>query len=406
MKPSIASPKDLLEVKKLWSYCFADSQEFTDYYFEKRYIQENNVVVMDEEGQIKASLQLNPYNLIVEDVIKNVNYVVGVCVQPESRGLGYSSMLMRDTLNLQYNNNEDISILMPIDTHLYTKYGYTNCFYRYEFKVDLINIKTEKTQYHVKRLNLEKIFEKEEHNFPHELAEAIEELSDFYHTQIRPGFAYIRRDKKYFVDKLQELSIDGGDLFLAYEGEVIKGYMMLLPKYQQDHGMVLEMMFENKTAHTTLMGIIKSHITQFKTVDIITPQHELFNTFINYDNKYNVTKKSFMMARVIDAKNILIETVKRSSLYQKDMAFSVKITDEMIDENDIVIEFNKGINKSEDIPFMTLHISDLAGLYMRSTTIEYLEKSEKIEFENEERRKFFRELFGSEVRENYINDFI
>jgi len=406
MKTSIAGPEKRQEIKKLWSYCFADSQEFIDYYFENRYVQENNVVVMDEDGKMEASLQLNPYNLIVEDIIKKVNYTVGVSVQPESRGMGYSSMLIKDTLNLQYKNNEDISLLMPIDTKIYTKYGYSNCFYRYEFSVNLIDIKAEKTHYRCRRLDLEKFFEKDYQNFSPSLTAILEALSDFYHTQIRPLYVYIRRDERYFINKLQELSIDGGELFLIYDGDDMKGYMMMLPKYQQDHGMVLEMMFEDKMAFNALMGILKSHITQFKTVDIVTPQHEIFNAFIKYDNKYKVSKKSFMMARVIDAKNILIETVKRSHLYQKDEAFSIKITDEIIEENDMVIEFNKENKKSEDIPFMTLDVSDLAGLYMRSTTIELLEKNESIEFESEQRRSFFRELFGSQIRENYINDFI
>lgn len=406
METSIASPKELHEIKKLWSYCFADSAEFIDYYFEKRYIQENNVILTDSEGEVMASLQLSPYSLVVEDVIKDVNYVVGVCVQPEIRGLGCSQKLMKDTLKLQYNNNEDISILMPIDTQIYTRYGYTNCFYRYEFNVDLVNIKPEKSKYKVKRLNLEDLFDKDMEDLPPELAEQMEALSDFYHTQIRPGFAYIRRDEDYFVNKLQELRIDGGDMFLTYKGDALKGYMMLLPKYQPGHGMVLEMMFEDKTAHNTLMGIIKSHSTQFKTVDIVTPQHELFNNFIKYDNQYKISKKSFMMVRVIDAKNILIETVKRSDLYQQDRAFAVKLVDEIIEQNDVLIEFNKGTKKSEELPFITLDVSDLAGLYMKSTNIEFMEKNERIKFESQDTRNFFRELFGSEIRENYINDFI
>lgn len=405
MRSSIASEKNLREVKKLWNYCFEDSQEFTEYYFENRHVQENNIIATDDEGLLQASLQLSPYDLIVDDVIKPVNYIVGVCVQPESRGLGYSAALMKDTLNHEYKNGGDISILMPIDTDIYMRYGYTNCFFRYQFKVELINIKPQKMHYPARRLNLEKIFEKEELKFPESLKENIAELSDFYHRQIRSKFSYIKRDEAYFVKKLQELRIEGGDMFLVYEGEVLKGYMMLMPKYEQSHAMVLEMMFENKSALSTLMGIIKSHSTQFKTVDIVTPQHELFNLFIKYDNKYQLTKKSFMMLRVVNAKNILIETVKRSRLYKEDEPFSINIKDPIIEDNDITIAFNTE-DESGGAPFMTLDISDLASLYMKSTTIEALEKNESIEFESEERRKFFRELFGSEIRENYINDFI
>ena len=90
MRTGIVNSRNIRDVKKLWSYCFADTPEFKDYYFANRYRQEKNLITTDDRGKVQASLQLSPYVLQVDGVSKDVNYVVGVCVQPESRGKGYS----------------------------------------------------------------------------------------------------------------------------------------------------------------------------------------------------------------------------------------------------------------------------------------------------------------------------
>ena len=55
---------------------------------------------------------------------------------------------------------------------------------------------------------------------------------------------------------------------------------------------------------------------------------------------------------------------------------------------------------------MRLDISDLASLYMKSSNIDHLERAGRIKFESEHDRSFFSDLFGNEIRESYINDYI
>lgn len=396
MKIAIADSKDKSEVKALWKYCFLDSDQFVDYYFEKRYSREKNMVALDEHGKIQASLQLNPYTLNVDEKEKSVHYVIGVSVQPESRGLGYSSKLLKETLNCQYRKNEDISILMPIDTDIYARYGYINTFYRYEYSVDLSCIKMRYSKYSVERVELESISEN---------TKLLSALSKFYHLNIDDKFAYVKRDVKYYINKLEELKVDGGELFTVYEKDKLKGYMMLLPKYHQTEALVIEMMFDDKPAFDAMMRVLKSHITQFKTVTMVVPQHELFNLLINYDNKYKIVCKNFMMTRVINARNILHETLKRSTVH-KTRKYNIEITDNVIPDNNILEEFNHESDFQKELPYLNLDIADLASLYMKTTNIDLLYKSKRIEFRRIEDKEFFEKLFDCELKQNYINDFI
>lgn len=415
MRTGIVNSRNVRDVKELWSYCFADTPEFKDYYFANRYRQEKNLITTDDRGKVQASLQLSPYVLQVDGVSKDVNYVVGVCVQPESRGKGYSTAIMKDTLNYQYRNDEDVSILMPIDTEIYTRYGYANCFYRHDFSVDLINIRAGKTCCEVRRAELEDLVsDAADKKAPDEdILRIADQMSEFYHRNIVDKYAYIKRDRQYFINRLQELSVDGGELFLSYDEGVLSGYIMLLPKYSQGHAMAPEMMFRDKDAFNSLMSIIKSHITQFRTVDIVTPQHELFNLFIKYDNKYKVAKKSFMMVRIINAKNILCEILRRNPGIRQIGSFKIEMTDSVIEDNNFTetFDFSEAASAEEPksregIPFMKLDISDLASLYMKSSNIDHLERAGRISFECEQDREFFSGLFGNEIKESYINDYI
>lgn len=415
MKTGIVNSKNIKDVKKLWSYCFSDTPEFIEYYFDKRYERERNIITEDEQGKIQASLQLHPYTMIVNNVCKNVNYVVGVCVQPESRGRGYSSTIMKDTLNFQYMNDEDVSILMPIDTEIYTRYGYTNCFYRYEFNVDLANIRAEKTKAATKRVDIDCLIKKDgdDNQNKKSVIQTVAQMSDFYHNNIVDKYSYIKRDEQYFIHKLEELSVDGGELFVTYEGSLLSGYMMILPRHAPGHAVVTEMMFGNKDSFYCLMSIIKSHITQFQTVDIITPQHELFNLFIKYDNKYKMTKKSFMMVRVINAKNIIKEIINRHPKIHEMGEFEFEIKDSVIKDNNFKEKFgfketDDKLNsaKEGDIPLISMDIADLASLYMKSSNTSDLYRAGRILFKNDSEREFFEQLLGPDIRENYINDFI
>ena len=101
-------------IREIWDYCFNDSPKFTDFYFDNKYDKENTLVV-EEDGEIVSSLQLNQYNIKLNDKLYDTSYVVGVSTFPHVRGKGYMKNIMEKTLKELYKRNQLVSILMPID---------------------------------------------------------------------------------------------------------------------------------------------------------------------------------------------------------------------------------------------------------------------------------------------------
>lgn len=381
MHTKFALEKDIESVKDLWRYSFSDTEEFIKYYFEKRYSKDNNLLSFDEDN-LTGSLMLNPYKLIVGDEIKNTSYVVGVSVEPEYRGSGHSTLLMKNALKALYQKGEDISILMPIDTKIYTRYGYINTFFRYEYETQLSNIVSTKSSLKIKRIKLQNS----------EIQKEIDDLIKIYYSSTQNIYSKIFRDQEYYKNKLQELELDGGTVFGIYQDKEILGYLMLIPS-----GTVLEMLFKGKDAFDGLMNLIKSHSTQFSKVNITTPNPEIFNRFINYDNKYISYKKPFMMSRIINAQNVLEEIKSKSSLKEN---IAIQVVDNIIEENNILWQ-------SGDEPDIKIkmQIEDLTGLYLKSLTIEDLYNAQKILLDELD-LKYFIDFFGNQRHSNYINDYI
>lgn len=405
----IATEEDKHDIMDLWKYCFSDTEAFVDYYFSKRY-NPNYTVVLSRKGHVEAALQLNPYNLAVGDVVTEVGYVVGVGVQPESRGRGYMTELMKKTLSLQYGNGDTFSILMPIDTKVYTRYGYANCFLRHEFHMDLNRLEAQKTRYKIKRLNLGQV-----ENMEREL----HLLSEVYFDAVSTKYSFIVRNRTYWKNKLSELAIDNGEIFIVSDEFSVKGYAMLLPKTENGILQVIEMIALDKEAFHALVGLIQGHSTQASKAVIVTPQTEEFFLYTDYDNKIQHVVQPFMMGRVINADAILDQIIYKSKIFDLDEEegidiFCIEIHDDMIEENNFVAVYRKG-HMSEILKEtcdnqcygkkIKMSVSALAQLYLKFASVDSLRKVGAVEV-NEDDVDLFQKVFGNRTRENYINDYI
>ena len=69
-----AKREDLDNIKDIWNYCFGDEEAFVDYYFNNKYKEENTILV-EEDGELQSSLQLNQYKIKLNDKIYDTSYV-------------------------------------------------------------------------------------------------------------------------------------------------------------------------------------------------------------------------------------------------------------------------------------------------------------------------------------------
>lgn len=112
------------KTRTLWENVFSeDSREFIDYYY---YIKtkDNTIYVVEEEKEIHAMFQLNPYQINLAGSIVPSDYIVGVATQEEYRGRGYMRKLLVRALEDQYGQKMPFTFLMPAAEAIYSPYDF------------------------------------------------------------------------------------------------------------------------------------------------------------------------------------------------------------------------------------------------------------------------------------------
>jgi GNAT superfamily N-acetyltransferase len=119
------------EVMALWRCCFGDSEEFTRFYFDAKYQDENTMVWRDAKGAAVAALQMLPYRMTFAGEEINVSYVSGACTHPSRRREGIMSRLLAAALRRERERGVSLSVLIPQEDSLYAYYrrqGYSPVF--------------------------------------------------------------------------------------------------------------------------------------------------------------------------------------------------------------------------------------------------------------------------------------
>ncbi len=341
MTVQYALETDEIKIEELWRYSFNDTEDFINYYFKERYRSENTLVYKDEK--LMAALQMNPYKINIEGQTDPVSYIIGISVFPQHRGRGLTTELLKSALMEEYKNGHSVSLLMPISTPLYTRYGYQNCIDLYSYNIDLSNIELKKTDYKVRRL-----YGTSEEEF--------KSLSEIYNKKTKEWDIFLDRDDEDFRQLYLEAKSESGEIFAVYDNKDNPlGYMVFYPKFEPlETGFVRELIALDKKAMDCLFNIIKSHATQIKKVLIYQPENNPIAAYFNYDNKIDIQLKPFMMARVVNAKKVIEKILKGInacdfSLFkfantQDENNIYIDIEDSLIDKNNKIFRLNFGKN--------------------------------------------------------------
>ena len=389
------SEKEKTQVKNLWKYCFDDTEEYMDYYFTKRYEFENNYIIKDAD-EVISSLMVNKYSLKINDVIKSVSYIVGVSSSAVHRGGGYASILINRTLYDLYEKGEDITMLMPIDSYIYTRYGFANIYNMLELDIPIDRIKVSKT-------NLKATYYEDD---------KMEDIIEIYNRCISNIASYFVRDASYFQNMIDEVKLEGGNIVICYENDKPISYMIFYPKHEGgETGFVREMFSLKKSGYDKLMEIVKSHFTQIKRV--IIHSHEKSNIFhyFNADNKITYKIKPFMMSRVLNAKKIFQEQINENLKYVsfEGRNLKIKLIDDIIHENNRIFEIRSNkdngfildiSNSTEDFE---MSIYDFSRLVFGYINWEYFIFEKNIELSDS--KKFLLNLLFPK-KNSYFNDYV
>ena len=385
MNIRFAKESDKNNIIDIWNYCFDDGPKFTDYYFNDKYKHENTIVVEDDE-EIVSSLQLNQYNLKLNDKIYDTSYVVGVSTFPQARGKGYMKHIMDFTLNELYRKNQLVSILMPIDYRLYRKYGYEHCYDQIEYEIDIEDLSGFKSKGFLKKAKLDNINDliNIENNF----------LKDLNGTIIR--------DKNYYENLFKEVESEDGNIYI-HEDKLKDGYIIYF--INNENIFVRELYYNNLNALKGILRFLYNHNTQCKKVTISSPIDDKIRFILSNPKTANIKLKPFMMGRVINFKKYLESLNIKSN---ENLSINISVKDDFIKENNKIFKIHLNNNKLNvesgdyiaDVEFNINTITQLAFSYINGKEA-YLLNDLK---ENKKVIEFLDLIFVK--KENYINEYI
>lgn len=380
-----AKENEIEEIKDIWNYCFNDGESFVNYYFTEKY-KNTNTVVVEEEGEILSSLQLNQYKLKLNNKIYSSSYVVGVSTFPEVRGRGYMKNIMKYTLKELYNRKQLISILMPIDYRLYRKYGYEHCYDQLEYNINIEELSTFKSNGKIYKINKSNIGD----------------LIDINKSFVKKLNGYVKRDENYYDTLIEEVKSENGHIYI-HENDGYEGYIIYF--INGDNMFVRELYYKNIKSLESMLKFIYNHNTQCKSVIITTPVNDKIRFILKNLKTCEIKLKPFMMGRVINFKKYL-QTLDIDTKYEG--SINISIEDEFIEENNKIFNIKLKDNKlyieetdeACDIHFNINTISQLIFSY-----IDIYDAIELNDIEpNKETIKLLSKIFKK--NNNYINEYV
>jgi|LFRM01.1.fsa_nt_gb predicted acetyltransferase len=348
----LAREEDTPQIKDLWNYCFDDSPEFIDFFFNSCYIP-NNTLVSEEDGRVQSCLQLLPYIMSLRGREVPVYYIVGVGTWPEDRGQGLAKKLLQYGNDVMKERGYDISVLLPFQYDFYRKYGWEVCYdlliYR---KVELISaIATKKQQ-------LNKGTSKVESFRKVVMDEDWKTLSDCYFKYMKGYNGYIIRSQKEWSRIIKDIELDHGFAYVYEYNNVTQGY--ILYTIENNTLDVQELVHTTAVAKHNLLNLALSHIGQ---VDHIIRKAPFWDTdyLSMIDSRGRLEKETFVMGRIHNLTGAI------SGIDYVGDSFVIQVKDTFYEENNGCFEIMQrngkaNINRVVEEPDIIIDIQTLNQL--------------------------------------------
>lgn len=375
--------EDIEKAKEIWRENFNDSEEEIDFYFKNIY-SENNFLMLEESGEIKASLHENPYDISFNKNILPSFYIVAVAVSPEYRGKGYMKKLLNHSLKNAFSNNRDIVFLSPINTEIYSNFGfgYISGLEHYELKLEDIPFNNIDKDIEIKKAS--------EDNF--------NSIVELYNRKMKNSNIYLKRDKEYFNRIKKEVENENGKIYVFSKEKRTVGYLMCY--FRENEIFAREFFYFDIETAKTMLAFIKTFKEYYPNLKVATPQGSNFNFLFANQLKIEKRENPYILGRILNVKNIL------SYLNIKDFNLKIKVRDNIIEENKGVFSINKdgNIEKLDIIDNwdIDIDIRDLATLVSGYMSIDELVELEKVRVNNID-LKILSNIFKKQ--RNYIQEF-
>ena len=276
--------KDYNLAREIWLENFTDSVDEVDFYFKNIYKKEN-FLILEEDSEIKGSLHENPYNINFNNNLLPSFYIVAVAVSPEYRGKGYMKKLLNFSLNNAFSKGIDIVFLNPINTEIYSNFGfgYISGLEHYKIKLEDIPFSTISKDIEIKKVK--------ENDF--------NSMIELYNRKMKDNKIYLQRDKSYFSRIKAEIESDNGKIYTFYKEKRIVGYLMCY--FKEGEISIREFFYSDIEITKTMLAFLKTFKEYYSDLEVTTPQGSNFNFL--YTNQLKV-EKSKKITGIIARKSI------------------------------------------------------------------------------------------------------
>lgn len=198
-------------IRDLYEHCFEDSQEYTDYYFEKRI--KDNIVAVNEnkDGDIMSAMHLIPKNAMIGTLKTPIMYIYAVGTYTKYRNEGYMKEMFSVVLKDMFADMEAFTYLIPSDeknASIYRKLGF-------EYVMDQVNMRPADNR---KKATHSLILRKAENS-------DLVRLSIFAQSSMEKEYSVALTKSMDYFRKIKELiDVEGGQIDIYVENKVVVGY--------------------------------------------------------------------------------------------------------------------------------------------------------------------------------------
>lgn len=204
------------ESRPLYEEVFSeDSQQFVEYYYTEK-TKDNQIYVVEEDGEIRSMLHLNPYQMSVNGTEKTTHYIVAVATQETYRKRGYMASLLKQTLKDLYQAQESFTFLMPASEAIYQPFDFRTVY-------------EQNKPYLTDLTGWEELTEKD-----------CPELAQWANDRLKEHYqVFALRDEAYYQRLRKEYACDGAKLAVRKKDGVITDCGIWLPEEEKERPKIM-----------------------------------------------------------------------------------------------------------------------------------------------------------------------
>ena len=340
------------ETRVLWDKCFSEEdQRFVDFYFEKRY-NENDNIFIEKDGKVVSALQLISYPFSYYGKTIGCSYLSGCCTDPDYRSQGLMNDLIIKALKQEKNNGACFAALIPASESLFNYYAGTNFVTTFDYSKIRINLSQQVNETTSQQVSNSVISE-----FQQLIANSQQPTADFYevyeyfNNKMRARNCCIQHNEYDFKVITDDLELFDNHLLVAKYGEDICGlafcYLRNGEIYIKDVFAESSAIFSDLITAAGKMAkgeSLKSKASESVSINIIIPPVAGQKTH------------RLGMARLIDAETML----RLYAMSHPKMKMEISLVDTILPENNGTYYINNGtLDKKNSIGTNVVDIEQL-----------------------------------------------